>query len=84
MIEDFFKEVIIMERLIEKDRTYRIPKENGETDLYQVVSIGNELRLKNIKTGTIKNVNKSNFQKRLDAGEIYVSANLIDVLKKLI
>ena len=80
-----------MERLIEKNRTYRIPKENGETDLYHVLETGSSLKVKDLKTNKIKNIDKQNFQTRLDQGEIYVSAKqhntkavLLKVLTKLI
>lgn len=63
-----------MERVIEKNRTYRIPKENGETDLYHVLETGRSLKVKDLKTNKIKNIDKQNFQTRLNQGEIYVSA----------
>jgi ribosomal protein S4E len=71
-------------RMIEKNRTYRIPR-GDETDLFHVLEIGSDsLKLKNLKTNRTETVNKSNFQKRLDAGEIYVSANLFNVLRRLV
>lgn len=73
-----------MDRLIEKNRTYRIPHENGETKLYQVLEVGKSLKVKDLKSGTVKQMDRSSFQKRLNAGEIYVSANLIEVLKKIV
>ena len=64
-----------MDRQIEKDKTYRIPHKDG-TDLLQVLSLGEPLKVKNLKTGKIQEMSKQSFQKRLNAGEIYVSADL--------
>jgi len=78
-----------MKRLIEKNKTYRIPHSSGDTDLYQVIDITKDsVKMKDLKKNKTKTFNKSSFQKRLDAGEIYVEAeinkNLVAVLKELI
>ena len=73
-----------MDRLIEKNKTYRIPKGDGTTELLHVLSIGDNLKVTDLGSGKTKTMDKAAFQKRLNAGEIYVSAELIDVLKKLI
>jgi hypothetical protein len=70
--------------MIEKNRTYRIPKEDGTTELLQVVEVGETLKVKDIKTSKIKSMDKQNFIKRLNAGEIYVSASLLKALKKVV
>ena len=54
-----------MERLIEKNRTYRIPKENGETELYHVLETGSSLKVKDLKT------NGTQFSWDLPADERY-------------
>jgi hypothetical protein len=75
IILSVLNKIVSFSRLIEKNKTYRIPKGDGDTDLFQVLDVtSNKLKLKNLKTNQTKIVNKSNFQKRLDAGEIYVSA----------
>ena len=73
-----------MDRMIEKNRTYRIPKEDGTTELLQVVDIGKTLKVKDIKTNKIKSMDKQNFIQRLNEGEIFVSASLLKCLKKII
>jgi hypothetical protein len=73
-----------MDRMIEKNRTYRIPKDDGTTDLLQVVEIGKTLKVKDIKTNKIKSMDKQNFIKRLNEGEIYVSASILQCLKKIV
>lgn len=71
-----------MDRTIEKNRTYRIPKDNGDTELLQVVEMGETLKVKDIKTNKTKSMDKQNFINRLNAGEIYVSAVLIETIKE--
>ena len=75
-----------MKRLIEKNRTYRIPRHDGTTELLHVISVGDTLKVMDLTTKKTKTMNKEAFQKRLDAGEIYVSANahLIEVLYDLL
>lgn len=71
-------------RVIEVNRTYRCPKEGGGTDLYRVRSIGGDsLVVEDMKTGKTRTVNRAGFQKKLDKGEIYVSAALVDALERL-
>ena len=74
-----------MERLIEKNRTYRIPKEDGTTELLHVLSVGENVILKDVKTGNSRSIKRSTFQSRLDNGEIYVSASLLQrALKRVV
>lgn len=75
IILSVLKQIISFSRMIEKNKTYRILRKDGGTDLFHVLEItGDKIKLKNLRTDSVKTVNKSNFQKRLDAGEIYVSA----------
>ena len=79
-----------MDRLIEKNKTYRIPRKDGSTDLIQVLLIiGDSIKVRDLKKDIIKILKKSTFEKDLDEGRIYVSAEnrrkrIISVLKKLI
>jgi hypothetical protein len=79
-----------MDRLIEKNKTYRIPKKDGSTDLIQVLLIlGDSIKVKDLKKNIIKILKKSTFEKDLDEGRIYVSAEnrrerIISALKKII
>jgi len=63
-----------MHRLIEKGKTYRIPTRNSTT-LLQIVSIGDQLTVKDIKTGKTRKISKRSFSHGLDEGTIYVSAD---------
>lgn len=67
-----------MRRLIEKNKTYRIvDKKTGKTSLFHVHDMHeNFLHLKDLSTNKLKKFNRSDFQKKLDAGKIYVSAEL--------
>jgi len=79
-----------MDRLIEKNKTYRIPRKDGSTDLIQVLLIiGDSIKVRDLKKDIIKILKKSTFEQDLDEGRIYVSAEnrrkrIISVLKKLI
>ena len=79
-----------MDRLIEKNKTYRIPRKDGSTDLIQVLLIiGDSIKVRDLKKDIIKILKKSTFERDLDEGRIYVSAEnrrkrIISVLKKLI
>jgi hypothetical protein len=79
-----------MDRLIERNKTYRIPKKDGSTDLIQVLLVlGDSIKVKDLNKGIIKILKKSTFEKDLDEGRIYVSAanrrkRILSVLKKLI
>lgn len=77
-----------MERLIEKNKTYRIPRKDGTADLYQVLLIiGDSIKVKDLKKNVIKIFKKAPFQKDLNEGLIYVEAcrknTLIKALRKL-
>lgn len=62
-------------RLIEKNRTYRIPSEEGTT-LLRVTQIGSEtITLEDLATGKTRTMDRGSFQADLDAGKIYVSAS---------
>lgn len=62
-------------RLIEKNRTYRIPSDNGTT-LLKVTQIGSgTITLEDLTTGKTKTMDRGSFQADLDAGKIYVSAS---------
>jgi len=63
-----------MRRQIEKNKTYRI-KHGSSYNLLQVLSeSGSTLQVKDLKTGNTKTLDKERFQKLLDNGSIYVSA----------
>lgn len=63
-----------MQRLIEKNKTYRIPYED-KTTLLRVLKIGDSrIRIQDLKSGRVFSVSKNSFQKGIDEGTIYVSA----------
>ena len=65
-----------MDRQIEKNKTYRI-RNGSQYNLFHVLEIGQDtLKLKDLKTDLVKDVKKAPFQKALDAGNIYVSAEI--------
>jgi len=64
----------LVEILLEKNKTYRIPFKE-KTTLLQIVDIlEKSIKIKDIKTNRIYRVKKSVFQKGLQDGTIYVSA----------
>jgi len=79
-----------MKKMLELDRTYRIPREDGTTLLRILKIEAKQLLLLDLKTKRKFKQNKASFQRRLDAGEIFVAASvtasvkLIAALTKLI
>lgn len=74
-----------VKRLIEVNKTYRFPREGGGTDLYRVRSVdGDTLLIEDMSTKKTRRTSRSGFQKKLNEGEIYVSADLvIEALRRL-
>jgi hypothetical protein len=66
-----------MQRPIETDKTYRVKdSKTGGYRLWKVLEIGKSgLTIKDLATNSQFKIGKPDFQKRLDAGDIYVSAN---------
>jgi len=76
-----------MKRLLELDKTYRVPHENGETRLLKITNLSSKyVWFLDLKSKRKIKQSRPSFQKRLDSGEVYVSASmkLISALKKLI
>lgn len=68
-----------MKRLLEKNRTYRVPRTGGGYDLYHLISVeADSITLRNQQTNKIENKNKKEFQSALDAGKIYVAAKNVE------
>ena len=63
-----------MKRTIELNKTYRL-QAGAQYALLQVTKAENgALEVKDLKSGKVKNVSQASFQKKLDNGDIYVSA----------
>ena len=62
--------------MLEIDRTYRIPKEDGTTLLRILKIAPKQLLMLDLKTKRKFKQNRANFQRRLDNGEIFVAASL--------
>lgn len=64
-------------RVLEKNKTYRI-QHGQKYNLFQILDIeGDTLKIKDLKRGTNKHVSKTSFQKKLDMGQIHVSAQTV-------
>ncbi len=67
-----------MERIIEKEKTYRIQHGQKGYSLLRVLSIGKEkLKVLDVKKNSSHEMSRSTFQRMLNSGEITVSADVI-------
>lgn len=71
-------------RLIEDYKTYRIQDGNKTTLLRIKSKSGNTITFTDLGTGKTVTMDKSSFQSRLNKGDIYVSSNLLEVLRKVV